>query len=108
MTVSIDTFEELDLRVGTVQRVSDHPNADNLYVLDVDLGELEPRQLVAGLKDDYTVDDLEGRQIVVIMNLEPAEIRGKRSEGMLLAADAERHVSILKPDRSVPNGTTVR
>lgn len=108
MTVTLDDFKELDLQVGTVQTVSDHPNADSLYLLDVDLGELDTRQLVAGLKDDYEPEELEGRQITVITNLEPAEIRGERSEGMLLAADAERHVALIEPDKTVPNGTTVR
>lgn len=108
MTATLDDFEQLELRVGTVQTVSDHPNADSLYLLDVDLGELDTRQLVAGLKDDYEPDELEGRQITVITNLEPAEIRGERSEGMLLAADAERHVALVEPDKAVPNGTTVR
>lgn len=108
MTATLDDFEQLDLQIGTVQTVSDHPDADSLYLLDVDLGELDTRQLVAGLKDDYEPDDLEGRQITVITNLEPAEIRGERSEGMLLAADAERHVALVEPDKAVPNGTTVR
>ncbi len=108
MSVTIEDFEKLDLEVGTVQSVRDHPNADSLYLLDVDLGGLDNRQLVAGLKDEYKPDELEGVQIVVITNLEPAEIRGKESKGMLLAADADRHVSLLQPDRAVPNGTDVR
>lgn len=108
MTVSIDEFQELDLQIGTVQAVSDHPDADNLLLLDVDLGELDNRQLVAGIKNDYTAEDLEGTQIVVITNLEPSEIRGEKSEGMLLAADAERHIALLEPDKAVPNGTEVR
>ncbi|MFB6226699.1 MAG: hypothetical protein ABEH89_00040 [bacterium] len=108
MTVSIEDFKDLDIEVGTVQTVSDHPDADNLYLLDVDLGELDTRQLVAGIKNDYTPDELEGLQIVVVTNLEPAEIRGEKSEGMLLAADAERHISLVQPDKAVPNGTQVR
>lgn len=108
MTATLEDFEELDLEVGTVQTVRDHPDADNLLLLDVDLGELDNRQLVAGIRDDYSADELEGRQIVVVTNLEPAEIRGETSEGMLLAADAERHVALVEPDKAVPNGTTVR
>lgn len=108
MTVSLDDFQKLDLQIGTVQTVREHPDADSLYLMDVDLGELENRQLVAGLVDHYDPEELEGRQIVVVTNLEPATIRGETSQGMLLAADAERHVSILQPDRAVPNGTDVR
>lgn len=108
MTVSIDDFQKLDIEIGTVQAVSDHPDADNLFLLEVDLGEPSNRQLVAGIKDDYEPQDLEGEQIVVVTNLEPATIRGEQSEGMLLAADADRGISLLKPDQSVKNGTNVR
>lgn len=108
MTVSMDDFKDLDIRVGTVQSVSDHPNADNLLVLSVDIGEVDNRQLVAGVKDDYEPGDLEGEQITVITNLEPATIRGKESEGMLLAADGDRHIAILQPDKPVSNGTKIR
>jgi methionine--tRNA ligase beta chain len=108
MTVSFDDFQELDIQIGTVQSVSDHPNADNLLLMDVDLGEPETRQLVAGIKDDYDPEDVEGRQIVVVTNLEEATIRGEKSEGMLLAADADRGIALLQPDKSVKNGTPVR
>lgn len=108
MTVSFDDFQALDIQVGTVQSVEDHPDADNLLLLDVDLGEPDTRQLVAGIKDDYEESDVEGRQIVVVTNLEEAEIRGEKSEGMLLAADADRGISLLQPDKSVKNGTPVR
>lgn len=108
MSISIGDFEKLDIRVGTVQSASDHPNADNLYLLQTDLGEPENHQLVAGIKDDYTVDELEGQQVVVVVNLEPATIRGETSEGMLLAADADRGICLIQPDKSVKNGTVVR
>lgn len=108
MTVSIDDFKELTIEVGTIQTVTDHPDADNLYLLQVDVGELDNRQLVAGIKNDYTPDELEGLQISVVTNLEPAEIRGEKSEGMLLAADAERHIALIQPDKAVPNGTKIR
>lgn len=108
MTVSVDDFEKLDLRVGTVQAAREHPDADRLYLLEVDLGEREHRQLVAGLKADYEAEELEGVQVVVVVNLEPATIRGERSEGMVLAADADRRIALLTPDASVPNGTVVR
>ncbi len=108
MSINISDFEKLDIRVGTVQTASDHPNADNLLLLQVDLGEPENRQLVAGIKDDYSVEDLEGKQVIVVVNLEPATIRGEKSEGMLLAADADRGISLVHPDKSVKNGTVVR
>jgi len=108
MTIPLEDFEKLDLRVGTVQAVREHPDADRLYVLEVDLGEREHRPLVAGLVEDYDPEDLEGRQVVVVTNLEPATIRGERSEGMVLAADGDRRLALLAPDAPVPNGTVVR
>lgn len=108
MSIDMDDFQKTEMRVGTVQSTRDHPNADRLYLLEVDLGEREHRQLVAGLKEDYEIDELEGRQVVVVTNLEPATIRGERSEGMVLAADGDRRIALLSPDASVPNGTVVR
>jgi methionyl-tRNA synthetase len=97
-------FQKLDLVVGTITSVSDHPNADKLYVLEVDLGN-ETRTLVAGLRDLYEKDDLRGKQIIVLTNLEPRELRGIKSHGMLLAADDGTLVS---PVHKVPNGSKIR
>ena len=108
MSVSFEDFQELEIKIGTVKTVADHPDADNLLLLEADVGAEEPRQLVAGIKDDYEPDGLVGRQIVVLTNLEPAVIRGEKSEGMLLAADGEDEISLLQPDVSVPPGTVVR
>jgi len=87
--------------------VTDVEHADKLYKLTVDLGE-EKRTLIAGLKSIYTKEELEGRNIVVITNLQPATIRGIKSEGMLLAADSGEVISILSPDKDVAPGTEVR
>jgi methionyl-tRNA synthetase len=85
--INIQEFMRLDLRVGRVVDVRDHPNAAKLYLLDVDLGpELGKRQLVAGLKPYMPPEALKDSLIVVVVNLEPALLRGERSEGMLLAA----------------------
>ncbi|MCD6502618.1 MAG: methionine--tRNA ligase [Euryarchaeota archaeon] len=87
----------LDIRVGEVVEVSDHPNADKLYVLKVNLGS-ETRTLVAGLKPYYKREELEKKKIAVLANLKPAKLRGIISEGMLLAADDGKTVSILIPE----------
>ena len=108
MTVSFNDFQKLDIRIATIVEVEDHPDADKLYLLKVDVGENDPRQLVAGIKNYYEPDSLKGRQIVVVVNLEPAEIRGQKSEGMLLAADAEATVTLLQPDLEVDAGTKIR
>jgi methionyl-tRNA synthetase len=89
-----DAFATLDLRVAKIERVEDHPNAEKLYVLDIDLGG-EKRKLVAGLKDKYSKSDLKGKHIVVVCNMKKANLKGVESEGMLLAADDGKDVGIL-------------
>jgi tRNA-binding protein len=77
---------ELDLRVARVTEAAPHPNADRLIVLHISLGD-EQRQIVAGLVGHYDPDDLPGRHIVIVANLQPAVLRGVESQGMLLAAE---------------------
>jgi methionyl-tRNA synthetase len=102
-----DTFSHLDLRVAKVLDVKDHPNADSLYLMNVDLGDLGKRIIVAGMKKHYTIDEIKGKNIVVIINLKPATIRGVKSNGMLLAAtDSKGICSLLNPGESKP-GTDV-
>ena len=105
--VTIDDFKKMGLKIGKIVEVTDVEHADKLYKLTVDLGE-EKRTLIAGLKSIYTKEELEGRNIVVITNLQPATIRGIKSEGMLLAADSGEVISILSPDKDVAPGTEVR
>jgi methionyl-tRNA synthetase len=80
--------KRLDLRVARIESVEQHPNADKLYVLQLKLGE-EYRQIVSGLVDHYSIDNLKGQHIVLVYNLKPAKLRGIKSEGMLLAASTE-------------------
>lgn len=100
-----DEALRLDIRVGRVLRVEDHPRADKLYLVEVDLG-TERRRLVAGLRVEYTAEEIEGKSIVVLCNLKPASLRGIRSEGMLLAAVDGDEVSILLAGDAAP-GTQV-
>jgi len=106
--VSFDDFGKLDLRVGTILSAEPVKKTTKLLKLSVDIGEETPRTLVAGVAEHYAADDVVGRQIVVVANLEPAKIRGVESQGMLLAADSGDALSILAPDASVPNGSRVR
>ena len=102
-------FRKLDLRAGTIVNIQDHPDADKLYLLNVDVGEESPRQIVAGLKAFYSKEDLLDRKVIVVSNLKPAKLRGVMSSGMLLAADDEdlggTTVLLLTPSVEVPNGT---
>lgn len=104
---TIDDFKKLDIRIATIKEVIDHPHADKLYVLKVDVGDKQ-KQLVAGIKLFYSKEELIGKQIVVIDNLEPAIIRQEESQGMLLAAQDESGIVILSPERHVQEGSVVR
>ncbi|MCC6739514.1 MAG: methionine--tRNA ligase subunit beta, partial [Planctomycetia bacterium] len=94
---TIDDFKKLELRVGKVLTVNNHPKADRLYVLEVDLG-TEKRQIVAGIKPFYKPEELVGQNVVVIANLAPAVLRGVESQGMILAATTADSVAVLTPD----------
>ena len=96
-------FQKVDMRVGTITDVKEHPNAEKLYILKVDMGDSQ-RQIVAGLRQRYTKEQLEGQQIIVLVNLEPRELRGVLSEGMLLAAEDG---TILEPASGVQNGSRI-
>lgn len=106
--VSFDDFTKLKLRVGRVIEASDHPNADRLLVLKVDLGD-EQRQLCAGLKGHYTPEELVGRNLVIVANLAPRMMRGIESQGMLLAATSpdQSRVMIVSPESDIEPGSTV-
>ena len=104
--VTIDEFRKLDLRVATVKSVEAHPNADRLLVLKVDLGS-EERQIVAGIRGHYAPEELVGKQVVVVANLEPAKLRGVESQGMLLATSDGDRIVILTPEKKVSPGARV-
>ena len=107
--INIQDFARLDLRVGKVLDVRDHPNAEKLYLLDVDLGpDLGRRQLVAGLKPYMPADALKNALVVVVVNLEPAMLRGERSDGMLLAAQEGDRVVPLTVAAPLAPGSKVR
>lgn len=111
--VSFDEFARLDLRVARVLSAVDHPSADRLFKLQVDDGSGEPRQICAGIKGHYRAEELVGKLIVIVANLEPRKIRGEESRGMLLAASsgpkdaADRKVVILSPASDALPGSIV-
>lgn len=109
-TITYDDFVKLDLRVATVREVTEHPNADKLLVMKLDMGG-EPRQVIAGLRGHYEPDALQGKQIIVVANLEPRKMRGMESQGMLLAAVAgegeDMKVVVLTTEAPMPPGTSV-
>lgn len=108
--ISFDDFLKLDLRIARVLSAEDHPNADKLICMEIDIGG-EHRQIVAGLKPWYTPADLLGKDLVVVVNLQPRKMRGIESQGMMLAGvageGADQKVVILTPLEPLPAGTPV-
>ncbi|MBN1458959.1 MAG: methionine--tRNA ligase [Armatimonadetes bacterium] len=108
--ISFQEFQKLDLRVGEIVTAEAVPNADKLLKLTVDLGE-EQRTMVAGIALSYQPEELVGKRVVVVANLEPATIRGVESQGMILAGSVkgdDTSIAIVTPERGLPNGTKVR
>ena len=106
-TVSFEEFSDMDMRVGEVQSVEDHPNADRLYKVKINVGK-ETLQTCAGLKNHYEKEELEDKRVIVLANLEPTELRGETSECMMLAAeDKEDNVSLLTTDAEIDSGSEV-
>jgi methionyl-tRNA synthetase len=95
--IAYDDFAKLELRVAKVVEARPHPNADRLLLLQVDVGD-QQKQIVAGIRQHYAPEQLVGKLIVVVNNLEPAMLRGESSNGMLLAATSGEKVIVLTVD----------
>lgn len=106
--ITIDQFFETELRVATITAAEAIPESRKLVKLTADLGEAEPRQLVAGIVKEYPPESLVGRQVVVVANLQPARLMGIESQGMVLAAAEGGPPVLLRPDQPVPNGTRIQ
>ena len=105
--VNFDDFSKLELKTGKILEVNPHPDAEKLYLLKVDIGE-KVIQLVAGIKPFYTREQLENKPVVVLTNLEPKNIRGVLSEGMVLAAQGKDDISLIVLDKEVAVGSPIR
>lgn len=105
--IRFEDFKKLDLRIAKVVAVEKVEDADKLLKLQIDVGD-ESRQIVAGIAEFYNPEELVGREIVVVANLEPRMFKGVESQGMLLAADEEGKPVLLMPDKEVPPGTSIR
>ena len=105
--ISYEDFSRLDIRVGLVEDVERVPKADKLFKLTVNIG-TEIRTLVAGLAEYYKKEELMGKKIIILANLEPKTLRGVLSQGMLLAADDGKIVSFLTPEKDIPVGSKIR
>ena len=105
--VSFEDFKKLSIKIARIKEVKDHPNADKLYVVKVDIGG-EEKELVAGIKKAYKPEDLIGKLVAVVANMAPATIRGVESNGMILAAQDGENMAVISPDKDISPGTTVK
>lgn len=107
--IPFSDFEKLDLRVGKIVEVEEHPKADKLYVMKVDLGEGALRTIVAGLRKYYEKEELIGKKAVFAANLAPVTLRGVESNGMILAASIEDHsqVVFISPEKDIEAGSKI-
>ncbi len=106
--ITIDEFQRLDLRVGTIVAASRVKGADRLLELTVDLGESDLRTIVSGIAEHYRPEELPGTQIVLVANLQPAKIRGIVSHGMILAGKTSETLQIVSPREALPAGTRIK
>ncbi len=107
--ISIDDLEKLDIRIGTIKNVEQVPGSEKLYKEIVDFGpEIGEKQILSGIQKYFTPEDLMGKQALFIVNLEPREMMGLTSEGMLLATDGENGPVLLVPTQEVPNGSKIK
>ena len=105
--VTIEEFQKLDLRTAKILEVEEHPNAEKLYVLKISFGD-EERQIVAGIRQYYSKKELTGKTIIVVKNLEPAVLRGVKSEGMLLAATDDKDVILLTTEKKIKENAKIK
>ncbi len=116
--IPFDDFIKLDLRVAKITACEPHPNADRLLKIQLDDGTEDGRQVCAGIRQWYDPEDLIGKSVIIVANLEPRKIRGEMSQGMILAASditaagddgepTERDVVVLTVDRPAKPGSSV-
>ena len=105
--IPFNEWKKLDIRVGKILEVQDHQNADKLLVFKVDIGN-EVRNIVAGIKEYYKKEELKGKKVVIFVNLEQKELRGIKSEGMILAAVKDDKVILIEPEKDIDVGAVIQ
>lgn len=105
--ITFDDFKKLEIRIGKILSAERVEGTDKLLKLEIDFG-AEKRQIVAGIAESYQPEQIIGKKVPVLMNLEPRSIRGVESQGMILAADNAGKPVLMHPDRDVPPGSVVR
>eukprot|EP00804_Cyclotella_cryptica_P014236 CCRYP_005650-RA/>CCRYP_005650-RA protein AED:0.27 eAED:0.27 QI:1173/0.75/0.8/1/0.5/0.2/5/0/470 len=104
-------FTKIDIRVGQIKKIWNHPEADKLFCEEIDVGEENPRQIASGLREHYSLEDMQDRKVLVVCNLKPAKIVGFTSDGMVLAAKLQsadgKQVELISPPIDAPVGERV-
>lgn len=106
--VSFEDFKKLSIKIAKIKEIKEHPNADKLYILKIDLGNNDEREVVAGIKKAYTIEELKDKLVAVVDNLSPVIIRGVESRGMILAAQDGEKIVVISPDKEVSPGAVVK
>ena len=106
--ITINEFAKIDLRVGTIVSAEKIKKSNKLLKLNVDLGEAVPRQIIAGIAKSYALDDITGKQVVVVANLKPARLMGETSQGMILAGNNGKQLFLTGFTSSLPSGSQVK
>lgn len=106
--ITFDEFSKLELKVGTVVEAEDIEGSEKLIKLKVDVGEENPRQVLAGVKQWFKPEEFIGKQVIVVTNLEPKVMMNLKSQGMMLAADSKKGPIFLTVPKKVPPGTKIR
>ena len=105
---TIDDFQKIEIKVGTVLSVEVVEGADKLYILQVDFNEERPRQILSGIREFVTSDELLNKQFPFVTNLAPRMLRGHESQGMILAGSDDNGLALLNPSKPLVNGTRLR
>ncbi len=106
--ITYDDFAKLDIRIGTIMSAEEVEGADKLLKLSINLGEENPRQIIAGIKEYVEPDSIIGKQVPVLANLELRTIRGLGSQGMILAASDDETLALLHPATPLTPGSRVK
>ncbi|MCF6462324.1 methionine--tRNA ligase subunit beta, partial [Clostridium sp. Cult1] len=104
--ITIGDFDKIQLKVAEIVEAKDHPKADKLLILKLKVGE-EERQVVSGIKEFYSPENLVGKKVVIIANLKPIKLRGEESKGMVLAAEKDGKLTLVSTLEDIESGATI-
>ena len=105
--ITIDDFNKVELTVGKVEKCEKHPSADRLLVSQINIGK-ETRQIVSGIAEYFSPEEMVGKKVIVVSNLKPAKLRGVESQGMILAGSTKKDLDLVTLVKDLPDGTRIK